>query len=41
MTEHNVDFADAYLAAVAVRRREPVATLEADFRRLGFQLFLV
>ena len=39
MTEHNVDFADAYLAAVTARRREPVATLDADFRRLGVQLF--
>ena len=41
MTEHNVDFADAYLAAVAARRREPVATLDADLRRLGVQLFPV
>jgi len=41
MTEQNVDFADAYLAAVAARRREPVATFDADFRRLGVQLFPV
>ena len=41
MSDHNVDFADAYLAAVAVRRQEPVATLDADFRRLGVQLFPV
>ncbi len=41
MVDHNVDFADAYLAAVAVRRQEPVATLDADFRRLGVQLFPV
>ena len=41
MADHNVDFADAYLAAVAVRRQEPVATLDADFRRLGVQLFPV
>jgi len=41
MADHNVDFADAYLAAVAVRRQESVATLDADFRRLGVQLFPV
>ena len=41
MTDHNVDFADAYLAAVAVRRQESVATLDADFRRLGVRIFSV
>jgi len=41
MADHNVDFADAYLAAVAMRRQEPVATFDADFRRLGVQLFPV
>ena len=39
MADHNVDVAEAYLAAVAVRRQEPVATLDADLRRLGVQLF--
>jgi predicted nucleic acid-binding protein len=41
MTEHNVDFADAYLAAVAARRSEPVATFDADFRRLGVELLSI
>lgn len=41
MNEHNGDFADAYLAAVARRRGEPVATLDVDFRRLGVRLFAV
>jgi len=38
MSEKNVDFADAYLAAVAAKRREPVATFDADFKRLGVQV---
>jgi predicted nucleic acid-binding protein len=41
MTEHNVDFADAYVAAVLARRREPVATFDADFRRLGVELLSI
>lgn len=35
MVDQNVDFVDAYLAAVAKRRRESVATFDSDFRKLG------
>ena len=35
MAEHNVDFADAYIAAAATRRGEEVATFDADLKRLG------
>ena len=41
MSEKNVDFADAYLAAVAAKRREPVATFDADFKRLGAQVLAI
>lgn len=35
MAEHNVDFADAYVAAAASRRGDQVATFDADLARLG------
>ena len=41
MSEKNVDFADAYLAAVAAKRREPIATFDADFKRLGAQVLAI
>ena len=41
MSEKNVDFVDAYLAAVAAKRREPIATFDADFKRLGAQVLAI
>ena len=41
MVDHNVDFVDAYIAAVAARRREGVATFDADFRKLGARVVAV
>jgi predicted nucleic acid-binding protein len=38
MVDQNVDFVDAYVAAVAVRRRESVATFDSDFRKLGVRV---
>lgn len=39
MVEQKVDFADAYLAAVATRRGEEVASFDDDLRRLGARVF--
>jgi predicted nucleic acid-binding protein len=41
MADHNVDFPDAYVAALAARRHERVATFDSDFRKLPVQLFPV
>lgn len=38
MAERNVAFVDAYVAAVARHHDEPVATFDADFRRLEVEL---
>jgi predicted nucleic acid-binding protein len=38
MADHNVDFADAYLAAMASSRAEEVATFDTDFKRLGARM---
>lgn len=38
MVDRNVDFVDAYVAAIANRRGESVATFDADFRKLGARL---
>jgi len=38
MENANVAFVDAYLAASARARREPVATFDADFKRLGVEI---
>ena len=38
MTEKNVDFADALLAAQARTRGEGVATMDRDFLRLGVDI---
>lgn len=35
MVDRNVDFADAYLAAIAIDRDEEVASFDDDLRRLG------
>lgn len=35
MREFNVDFGDAYLAAGALERGEPVASFDGDFIRFG------
>lgn len=38
MQEANVAYVDAYVAATARAHREPVATFDTDFRRLGVEL---
>lgn len=38
MSERNVAFVDAYVAAVARHHLQPVATFDADFRRLDVEL---
>jgi predicted nucleic acid-binding protein len=38
MADSKVAFADAYVAATARRAGEPVATFDADLRRLGVEL---
>lgn len=38
MVDHNVDFVDAFIAALANRRRESVATFDSDFRKLGARI---
>lgn len=38
MQDQNVAYVDAYLAALARRRDEPVASFDAGFRRLGVEL---
>ena len=38
MQDANVSFVDAYLAAVARARGEPVVTFDADFKRLGVEM---
>ncbi len=38
MAERNVAFVDAYVAATARRKRQPVASFDAGFRRLDVEL---
>ncbi|EEG78002.1 PIN domain-containing protein [Dethiobacter alkaliphilus] len=38
MTAQNIDFVDAYLAAAARRRGEPVCSFDEDFKRLQVTL---
>jgi len=41
MVDQNVDFVGAYLAAVAKRRHESVATFDSDFRKLGARVVAI
>lgn len=38
LTERSVDFADAYLAALGLTLKLPVATFDGDLRKLGAQV---
>lgn len=35
MADHNVDFADAYLAVLSISREDQVASFDRDFKKLG------
>ncbi len=38
VVDANVSYVDAYVAVIARRSGQPVASFEADFRRLGVEL---
>jgi len=39
MQDQNVAYVDAYLAALASDRREPIASFDTGFRRLGVEMY--